>query len=275
MLLIASALICSVDAYIITIDAPDHVNAGVPLTVTGETSFPENTHFDIVLFYSKYTAGEVARQKIIVDQSRLFRTDFETRDLQKGQYKLEIHNIVSDGKEFVESSLGSASVTRRVVMIVDRSDELVLESAPTQDIGTALVVTGKIKGMDNGVITLRAFGPDNFTFGPQQLITSPGYADKDGHFSTKIPVTEAGEYQVSLSDKAGFISEISFNVTGGEKSTPTVTPTQTVTVTPTNTPNETRSIPTQTPLPVPTKSPLPGFIGVCSLLVASALIRRE
>ncbi len=275
ILLIASALICSADAYIITIDAPDHVNAGVPLTVTGETSFPENTHFDIVLFYSKYTAGEVARQKVIVDQSRLFRTDFETRDLQKGQYKLEIHNIVSDGKEFVESSLGSASVTRRVVMIVDRSDELTLESAQTQDIGTALVVTGKIKGMDKGVITLRAFGPDNFTFGPQQLITSSGYADKDGHFSTRIPVTEAGEYQVSLSDKGGFISEISFNVTGGEKSTPTVTPTQTVTVTPTPTPNETKSTPAQTPLPAPTKSPLPGVIGVCSLLIVSALFRRE
>jgi len=275
ILLIASALICSADAYIITIDAPDRINSGVPLTVTGETSFPENTHFDIVLYYSKYTAGEVARQKIIVDQSRLFRTDFETRDLQKGQYKLEIHNIVSDGKEFVESSLGSASVTRRVVTIVDRSDELVLESSQTQDIGTALVVTGKIKDMDNGVITLRAFGPDNFTFGPQQLITSSGYADKDGHFSTRIPVTEAGEYQISLSDKKGFISEISVNVTGGEKSTPTVTPTQTVTVTPTPTPNETSTKPTQTAQPTPTKSPLPGIIGVCSLLVASALFRKE
>ena len=111
----------------------------------------------------------------------------------------------------MESSLGSASVTRRVVTIIDRSNELVLESSQTQDLETALVVTGKIKDMNNGVITLRAFGPDDFTFGPQQLITSPGYADKDGHFSTKIPVTEAGEYQVSFSDKDGFIGELPFN----------------------------------------------------------------
>lgn len=275
ILLVVAALICSADAYIITIDAPDQVNLGSPLTVTGETSFPENTYFDIVLFYSKYTAGEVARQKVIVDQSRLFRSDFETRDLQKGQYKVEIHNIVSDGKEFVESSLGSSSVTRRVVMIVDRSDELTLESSQTQDIGSALVVTGKIKDLNNGVITLRAFGPDNFTFGPQQLITSSGYADKDGHFSTKIPVTQAGEYQVSLSDKGGFIGELSFNVTGGENSTPTVKETQTPTITQTPVSNETQKVPTQTPLPTPTRSPLPGFIGVCSVIIAFVLHQRE
>lgn len=274
ILLVVAALICSADAYIITIDAPDQVNVGSPLTVTGETSFPENTHFDIVLFYSKYTAGEVTKQKIIVDQSRLFRADFETRDLQKGQYKVEIHNIVSDGKDFVESSLGSASVTRRVVMLVDRSDELTMESSQTQDIGSALVVTGKIKDLNNGVITLRAFGPDNFTFGPQQLITSSGYADKDGHFSTKIPVTQTGEYQVSLSDKRGFIGELSFNVTGGENSTQAVKETQTPTITQTPVSNETQKVPTQTPLPTPTRSPLPGFIGVCSIIMAFALYRR-
>jgi len=212
---------------------------------------------------------------IPIDQSKLFRTDFETRNLQKGQYKLEIHNIISDGKEFVESSLGSASVTRRVVTIIDRSDELVLESSQTQDLETALVVTGKIKDMNNGVITLRAFGPDDFTFGPQQLITSPGYADKDGHFSTKIPVTEAGEYQVSFSDKDGFIGELPFNVTGGEKSEPTVTETQTPVITEKPVPNETKTILTQTPEPTPTKSPLPGVIGICSICIAFGLFRRE
>lgn len=124
------------------------------------------------------------------------------------------------------------------------------------------------------MITLRAFGPDNFTFGPQQLITSPGYADKDGHFSTKIPVTQAGEYQVSLSDKEGFIGELSFNVTGGENSTPTVKETQTPIITQTPVLNETQSTPTQTPLPTPTKSPLPGFIGVWSVIMAFVLYRR-
>jgi len=51
-LLIVAAMICSADAYIISIDAPDSVILGSPLTVTGETSFPEDTHFDIVLYYS-------------------------------------------------------------------------------------------------------------------------------------------------------------------------------------------------------------------------------
>jgi hypothetical protein len=273
-LLVAVALISSADAYIITLDAPDHIYLGSPLTVTGNTSFPEGTYFDIVLFYSKYTAGEITRQKVIIDESRLFRSDFETRDLQKGQYKVEVHNIVSDGKEFVESSLGSSSVTRRVITIVDRSDEIMLDSSQSQELSTALVVTGKIKDLDKGVVTLRAFGPEDFTFGPQQLITTSGFADKDGHFSTRIPITLPGEYQVSLSDKDGFIGELSFNVTTEKNETLIITPTPTATLTPPPVENRTQEKPTQTPMPTPTKSPMPWLIGVASTLVALALYRR-
>jgi len=273
-LLVVVALISSADAYIITLDTPDHIYLGSPLTVTGNTSFPEGTYFDIVLFYSKYTAGEITRQKVIIDESRLFRADFETRDLQKGQYKVEVHNIVSDGKEFVESSLGSASVTRRVITIVDRSDEIGLESSQSQELSTALVVTGKIKDMDKGVVTLRAFGPEDFTFGPQQLITTSGFADKDGHFSTRIPVALPGEYQVSLSDKDGFIGELSFNVTSEEDETLIISPTPTATLIPPPGEKKAHDKPTQTPMPTPTKSPLPWVIGVISTFVALALYRR-
>ena len=40
ILLVVAALICSADAYIITIDAPDQVNLGSPLTVTGGNIIP-------------------------------------------------------------------------------------------------------------------------------------------------------------------------------------------------------------------------------------------
>ncbi|MDD1728533.1 MAG: hypothetical protein LUQ50_05635 [Methanospirillum sp.] len=273
IILLSATLISGVSAYTITLSAPNEINLGSPLIITGDTTFPEDTYFDIVLFYSKYTAGELARQKVIVDQSKQFRTEFETRDLKKGQYKIEVHNIVFDGKEFVENSLGSSSVTRRVVTIVDRSDEVAIESPGSQDLLSALTVTGRVKDMGNGVITLRAFGPEDFTFGPLQLITSPGFADKDGHFSTKIPVTLGGEYQISISDKDGFIGEFSFNVTGGTNAT------QTASITPTSTlppkPLETVATQPQTPLPTPTKSPLPDFIGICSFLSAYLLYRRE
>ncbi len=273
IVLLSATLISGVTAYTITLSAPNEINLGSPLIITGDTTFPEDTYFDIVLFYSKYTAGELTRQKVIVDQSKQFRTEFETRDLKKGQYKIEVHNIVFDGKEFVENSLGSSSVTRRVVTIVDRSDEVAIESPGSQDLLSALTVTGRVKDMGNGVITVRAFGPEDFTFGPLQLITSTGFADKDGHFSTKIPVTLGGEYQISISDKDGFIGEFSFNVTGGTNTTQTVSLTPTSTLPPK--PLETVATRTQTPLPTPTKSPLPGFIGVCSLLSAYLLYRRK
>jgi hypothetical protein len=275
LFLIAIALlITTVSAYIITINGPDKVTSGSPLVITGNTSFPEDTYFDIVLFYSKYTAGEIKRQKIIVDQSKQFRAEFETRDLKRGQYKIEVHNIVSDGKEFVESALGSSSITRRVITLIDRSDEIAIESSNSQKISSALTVTGRVKNMGNGVVTLRAFGPDNFTFGPQQLITKPGFADKDGHFSTLIPVTGTGEYQVSFSDKNGFIGEVMFNVTNEDGTTGTPIPTMTPVVIDTSTPLPTPTTTATTPIPTTTKSPLPGFLVMAGIIVAFVLQKR-
>ncbi len=275
ILLMFACLIAVSGAYIITIDAPERVTVGSPLVITGSTSFPEDTYFDLVLFYSKYTAGEVKRQKIIVDQSKEFRTDFETRNLEKGQYKVEVHSITSDGKEFVESSLGSSSVIRKVIQLVDRSDELVIESQPSQNRSTALVVSGKVKGLSNGVATLRAFGPDNYTFGPIQLITKPGFADKDGHFSTLIPIIVSGEYQVSISDKDGFISESSFNVTDDsaaqeEHAVITPIPTTTHLPSPPTTPDAAR-----TPSPSGTKSPLPISVAIVGIFFGYCLSKRS
>jgi len=274
ILLTFASLIVISGAYIITIDAPDRVTIGSPLVITGSTSFPEDTYFDLVLYYSKYTAGIVKQQKVIVDQSKEFRTDFETRNLEKGQYKVEVHSITSDGKEFVESSLGSASVTRKVIQLVDRSNELAIESEPSQNLSTALVVSGRVKGLSNGVVTLRAFGPDNFTFGPLQLITKPGFADTDGHFSTLIPVIMAGEYQVSISDKDGFISESSFNVTGVPASVEEI-----VLITPLPTTTHLPSPPitpeaTQTPTPTQTKSPLPISVAIVGIFLGYGLYKK-
>lgn len=275
ILILSAFLISTAGAYIITLSAPDQINLGSPLVITGTTTFPKDTYFDVVLFYSKYTAGEINRQKVIVDQSKQFRSEFETRNLEKGQYKIEVHNIMYDGKEFVESTLGSSSVTRRVLTIVDRSDEISIESPRSQNLSNALVITGIVKNMGNGIITLRAFGPDDFTYGPQQLITSIGFADKDGHFSTQIPITIAGEYQISLSDKDGFIGEFPFNVTGGAvPTTQTITPTPTSTLPLSPSHNETPASPVHTASPTPTKSPFPGFIGICGLLIAYGIYKR-
>ena len=204
---------CTVSAYIITIDAPKTVVKGTPLVVSGTTTFPEDAYFDLVLYYSKYTAGEVARQRVIVDPVQEFRINFESRELEKGQYKVEVHNIYSNNELFVERQLGSSSIIRRIIQVTDRSDEISISSPETQELKAALTIAGRVKKLGDGVITLRIYGPDNYSYGPVQLVTTKGYADSDGHFSTTVPIFSPGDYYVSISDKSGFIGEYQFLVT--------------------------------------------------------------
>ena len=204
---------CTASAYIITIDAPKTVVKGTPLIVSGTTTFPQDAYFDLVLYYSKYTAGEVARQRIIVDPVQEFRVNFDTRDLEKGQYKVEVHSIFSNNELFVERQLGSSSIIRKIIQITDRSDEISITSQEIQEIGSALTIDGRVKKLGDGVITLRIYGPDNFSYGPVQLVTTKGYADSDGYFSTTAPIFSPGDYYVSISDKSGFIGEYHILVT--------------------------------------------------------------
>ncbi len=249
--ILLALLISGVQAYIITIDAPGSVFVGSPLIVTGTTSFPTDTSFDLTLYYSKYTSDQVAKLGVIVDENKEFRVAFDTKGLDKGQYKVEVHNIVYDNELFVESQLGSASTLRRVVQLIDRSDEIIITSPATQPLAQALTVAGEVKGLGQGVITMRIFGPDGYTYGPEQILTTTGYADQNGHFSSTVAVSIPGEYQVSISDKTGFIGEYPFIVTAPDTPAPEVTETKEITVAPTATVSP---LPT-TPAPEPTKSP--------------------
>ncbi|MDD1725073.1 MAG: hypothetical protein LUQ07_08095 [Methanospirillum sp.] len=263
----------SVQAYIITINAPETVVKGSPLIVSGTTTFPEDSYFDLVLFYSKYTASEITRKTVIVDPTQQFRIDFDTRDLEKGQYKVEVYNIISDNENYVESQLGSSSVIRRVIQVTDRSGEITITSPETQPLSQALTISGRMKDIGDGVLTLRIFGPDQYTNGPEQVRTSKGYTGNDGEFSTTIKVPGPGEYQVSISDKNGYIGEYPFTVTGETpEETETVQPTASITQTPAETPDVTpeKTIP-ETPSPTPTKSPLsitPVIFSIVTALLA-------
>jgi len=271
-------LICiayPVQAYIITIDAPKTMIKGTPLTVTGSTSFPEDSYFDLVLFYSKYTAGEVARTRVIVDKTQVFRVDFDTRNLEKGQYKVEVHNVVSDNELFVERQLGSSSIVRKIVQITDRSDEITLTSPQSQQIAQALTISGRMRGIGDGVLTVRLFGPDEFMHGPQQVITKKGFADNSGEFSTTIPVPSSGEYQASISDKSGYIGEYTFTVSDPSQSEVTALTTEpteepTSAPTPVITP-ETIITP---PSPTPTQSSFP-FISLLSAIIGAVFILNK
>ncbi len=277
-LLLLAMLASSVEAYIITIDAPDKIFIGSPLVVTGNTTFPEHASFDILLYYSKYTANERAKQTVIVDKSKQFRIAFDTRGLDKGQYKVEVHDIISDNEKVVESQLGSASVIRKVVQFIDRSDEIIIESPDVQELTKALTLSGQVKDAPNGVIVIRIFGPDSFTYGPEQIRTTSSDTDVNGHFSVSVPVADVGEYQVSISDKTGFIGEYIVNVNNPDAAENEVTEevTEVITEVPTPTPTTMISPITSVPTPIPTtqKSPI-GILGIIIGLCFVCLIIRK
>lgn len=278
LIILAGLLVCGAEAYIITIAAPDSVIKGTSLVITGQTTFPEHSYFDIVLFYSKYTSGELKRQRVIVDDSKEFRVEFETRELERGQYKIEVHSIKSNGKEFMETNLGSSSVVRKIVQLIDRTNEVVFDSPFNQTISDALNLVGRVKNAEGAVITLRIFGPDAYTYGPEQLITTTGYADSDGHFTHHVPLENSGEYQVSLSDNEGFIGEYTFNISDDSaKTEPTLTPTpaKTPQITSPPSPPSTPQLPSQTQTPSKTRSPLPTLLIIWGITGGLYLIQRE
>jgi|GEM_PF-994226 len=282
-LLLFITLIGYAGAYIITIDAPESVIKGSPLIVTGNTTFPESTYFDLVLYYSKYTAGEVARQKVIIDRNQIFRVPFDTKTLDKGQYKVEVHDVVSDNKDFANQQLGSSSILSKIIQIKDRSDEITITSPTNQSINQALLISGRMKNIGNGVLTIRVSGPDQFISGPVQVITTKEFTGNTGDFSTTVEVNSAGDYLVKISDKNGYIGEYSFTVTDTKTSPDNTSMQPVITGEPLATPVETKTNPptqseisdgTVTPVVTDAKaaSPLSSVVVITAIGLISALI---
>lgn len=177
-------------AYQVNIDAPETLTVGKPLIVNGITTFPPGMAVDVVLYYQLTTTTEIKRQVVGVRPDKTFRVVFDTTGLKTGTYKVEVPvNGMGD------------SVTMRLVRIIDRSDEIQMESSVNQEFTGILVVAGTIKGDENSGVQVEVFGPDNqVVFGPQFINT-----DYEGGFSTEVPITIPGEYEVSFTDDQGFI----------------------------------------------------------------------
>ena len=102
-------------AYEVTIDTRSTLSIGEPLVVTGTTTFGIGTPIDVVLYYQLTTATEIKRKVVYVQSDKTFKAVFDTIDLKKGNYKVEVP----------ANGLGD-SVTMRLVQLVDRSDDLEL-----------------------------------------------------------------------------------------------------------------------------------------------------
>ncbi|MHB8053097.1 MAG: hypothetical protein ACYDEZ_07410, partial [Methanoregula sp.] len=102
------------------------------------------------------------------------------------------------------------SVTMRLVQIVDRSEEIQMDSPLHQQFTGALVVAGTIKGDENSGVQVEVVGPDDsLVLGPQFVNTN-----YEGAFSTEVPISIPGEYEVSFTDAKGFIGTRTITATG-------------------------------------------------------------
>lgn len=209
LLCLCPLLIAAASAYIVTINAPPTLTAGEPLIVNGTSTLPAGYTHDLVLYSGP---SERARTTIVVQQGGSFSARFDTTGLPTGDYKVELVPPADPG------FFGSASVTDRVVTIIDRSKEVTVTSPPAQSDVNNLTVAGTAPGKKSGSIAIAVTGPGNYTFGPEYVRT-----DANGAFSRPVPIPGPGAYQVALSDPAGLITRFTMTVSGGTQATTTVT----------------------------------------------------
>jgi len=199
----------SASAYQVNIEAPDTLSVGKPLIVTGTTTFGIGTPIDVVLYYQLTTSTQVGPPKIAYVQSdKTFRVVFDTTNLKKGTYKVEVP-VNGQGD----------SVTMRLVNLVDRSDEIHISSPAQQYYNGKLYVAGTLSSDVSSGFQIEV-SDSNYAkvFGPTYMNTN-----HLGAFSADIPITGPGDYEVSFTDAKGYIGSRVFTVLGQETAAAAVT----------------------------------------------------
>jgi hypothetical protein len=273
ILLIAFCLVGIVgtaSAYGLYLDCPASIQAGLPLRCSIDSDLPAGNTFDLVLYYSQYTATEVSRQSVTIqeDKNTQYRL-FDTQGLPGGIYKVETQLKSTGGEE----SLRSDSVTLKIVNIIDRSSEITITSPATQTLEEALRIEGSVDKLSNEGVQIEVRGAEGRIFGPQYIGTKMDVKNDAGIFTYRVPVTSPGTYEVSFNDSKGFIGIKTFEVA----EPPTPEPTTVATTVPVNTPRPvTTTIATPLPTTISPLSPLLplGALAVAGLLGAGA-IRRQ
>ncbi len=256
-ILFISLLVVGVQGYVVTIDCPAEVQAGAPLVVTGDTTFPVGTQMDVVFYkVQSTTPAELDRKIVVVDESKAFIVSFNTNGLLAGQYKVEVQFPANPG-----TTVSSGSTTVKILTIVDRSGEIHLDVPKDQVMDEALLIEGYIPDIGVSTINIKITGPKGFVVPPLDIRTTTLPGKTDGIFSKKVTVTDPGNYYVSFSDPKGYIGTIKFSVYEPETTSVTTLPETTIPV-------------TETPSP---KAPLSGLVLVTGLLAAGALavMRRK
>lgn len=253
-------------AYVFRLDAPEELQAGAPLLVSGNSTLPPGTQFDIVLYSLIYNTPEQVGERVIVaDESKSFETSFATNGLQAGPYKVEVRFY----DKTLKNRLGSGSVTVRQVNLVDRSSEIFLTIPREQTMDWALLIEGYLPGSGPVTIRLKVNGPDGFSIPDQTIRTTTDLGRTDGHFSKKVNVTMPGNYFVDFYDPDGFVAQIVYTV-NSSGTIPGTEPTTTPAVPPvTIAPSETATVSSPVTVPSLTRStPFPLAAVIAGLVLA-------
>ncbi|MEI7650162.1 MAG: hypothetical protein WCJ47_10715 [Methanomicrobiales archaeon] len=188
-----------VSAYQVNIDAPVSLSIGKPLIVTGTTTLGIGTPIDVALYYQLTTSTEVERKVVYVQSDKSFKTFFDTSNLKKGTYKVEVP----------APGLGSSSENMRIIQLIDRADEIYISSLSRQSFNGKMYIAGSITGGENSGIQIEIIGPQNtVVFGPSYVNTNNA-----GLFYADISITEPGDYEVSFTDAKGFIGTRTISIT--------------------------------------------------------------
>jgi hypothetical protein len=263
-----AGIVGTASAYGLYLDCPASIQVGLPLKCSIDSDLPAGYTFDLVMYRSQYTATEISRQSVTIqdDKNTQYRL-FETEGLPGGMYKIEMQLKTTGGEE----SLRSDSVTYMLVEIIDRSGEITITSPVKQTLEEALRIEGTVDKLSNEGVQIEVRGPEGRIWGPYWIGTKTEIKNDAGIFTQKVEVTSPGTYEVSFTDHKGFIGIKTFEVA----EPPTPEPTTVVTTVPTTT----RPV-TTNPTPVPTtQSPLSpvlvmGALAVAGMIATAAMRRR-
>ncbi|WAC04021.1 MAG: hypothetical protein OS112_05970 [Methanoregula sp.] len=258
-------IIGTASAYGLYINCSDKIQVGQPLKVSLDSNFPAGTSFDLVLYESQYTATEISRQTITIQEDKQTQYKlFDTTGLRGGNYKVEIQFHGPDS-----SRLSSDSVIVKILKIADRSGEITITAPITQNVDEALRIEGSIRKAGNNGVEIEVRGPSGPVFGPQWIETKNDLKSGDGQFVRTIPVGTRGDYLVNFQDINGFIGTITFHVVSTSPTTGLATVSTPLTTKSTTRPPVTTVATTTT---TPTKSPLSPLLSLIAISLISGIV---
>jgi hypothetical protein len=112
------------------------------------------------------------------------------------------------------------------VNLIDRSDDIQMNSPAYQNFNGKMSVAGTIRGDENSGVQIEVIGPDNLVvFGPFYINTN-----YQGSFATDVPIKEPGDYEVIFTDAKGYIGNRIITVVGQQPLTSGTNPAITKTV---------------------------------------------